>query len=289
MEANIQNYVIMNWKFINHPLGSGVEASIGIPPKKGWVATAVSGALGLASSIFGGAAARRAAKEALKEQRAEKARIEGERIRAKNQSWMDTASGQNTMRILQDQARKFVRRQQGAAAVAGGTDAAVALEKELQNEKQAEVIANAQAHHEDRKELVDASYRQDLARVNSNIQQSKMEEAEADAQIASGVSDALMTAGQAMDEAGVFKKGSPSTPRFTTKPAGTGSPAGGGVVPTNGLKLLDNAIQVQNQKPGLLDDKAMQAVKNQIQKSLMSNSNYSTLLGNAYKNWKTRT
>ncbi len=238
--ANIQSYVIMNWKILNQPLGT--MGSLDAPTKKEWIVSAALAAGALASSIFGGASSRKAAKEAQRQQEAEKAQLEAERLRAKNQSWTDTKSGQNTIRILQQQADRAVKRMQGAAVVAGGTDASVAQEKELQNQKQAEVIAQAVANHEDKVDANDAAYRAEIAHVNQGIQQSKMAQADATAQVAGGVSNALAQGAMA-SAAGKswFNKGS--------KPAttgGTGSPGGGGVEVPKQLPTYYNRYKVLN-------------------------------------------
>lgn len=184
----------MKWNIFNNPLG--MSGSMGVPEKKDMpvpigvpIAMAAASAL---SSIWGGAQSRKAAEEARRQQEAEKAQLEAERLRAKNERWTDTASGQNTLRVLQQSADREIKRMQGGAAVGGLTDAAVAQEKELQNQKQAEVIAQANANFEDKKDARDATYRSEIARVNAGIQQSKMAQAEATAQAASGVSSALM-------------------------------------------------------------------------------------------------
>ena len=125
---------------------------------------------------------------------------------------------------MQDSARKFIKQAQGAKAVGGGTDAAVAIEKEQQNQKQAEVVAQANAAFEDRKENIDASYRADLARVNQNIQQTKRAQAEATAQAAGAASSALMQGALAAYDSG---KGTSWFGNANNTPAG-GSPGAGG-------------------------------------------------------------
>lgn len=131
------------------------------------------------------------------------------------------------MRVLQDQAQKFVNQQRGAQAVGGGTDAAVAIEKEQQNQKQADVIAQAEANHEQQVNANDAQYRQEIDRINNNIQQSKMMQAEATSQAAGAVSDALMKG--AVMAAGPKLTGGNNGGKVSN--TGTGSPGGGGVTP----------------------------------------------------------
>lgn len=225
--ANIQSYVIMNWKILSQPLGVSDASGGYAPRKKPWILSAALAAGSLASSLFGASSSRKAAEEARREQEAQKAAKEAERLRNKHQSWLDTKSGQNTMRVLQDQAQKFVNQQRGAQAVGGGTDAAVAIEKEQQNQKQADVIAQAEANHEQQVNANDAQYRQEIDRINNNIQQSKMMQAEATSQAAGAVSDALMKG--AVIAAGPKLTGGNNGGKVSN--TGTGSPGGGGVTP----------------------------------------------------------
>ena len=237
--------------------------STGYTPKKeiAWLPLAM-GAASLASSLWGAKKSADAADEARAQQEAERARIEAERRRKQNQSWTDTASGQNTIRVLQESARKFVKRAQGAQAVGGGTDAAVAIEKEQQNQKQADIIAQANAAFEDRKENIDASYRADLARVNQGIQQSKMAQADATAQAAGAASSALMQGALAVAEPTLKQ----STP--TIEPAGVSPGAAGGEVKP--VKITPKAVfEHQTPKSTMADAKKLAGF----------NRNYNTLIG----------
>lgn len=148
------------------------------------------------SSIFGASQSAKAAEEQQRQLAAERARIEAERTRKKYETWTATASGQNTLRMLRDEARRAFKRTSGAAAVGGATDAAVALEKEQQNLKQAEIIAQANANYEDKKDAVDATYRQELSGLRQQEIGIAGAKRQAIAGAASGVSNALMqTAG----------------------------------------------------------------------------------------------
>lgn len=258
----------MNWKILNQPLG--MLSSTGYTPKKeiAWLPIAL-GVASLASSLWGAKKSSDAASEARAQQEAERARLEAERRRKQNQSWADTASGRNTIRVLNESARKFIKRAQGAAAVAGGTDAAVAIEKEQQNQKQADIIAQANAAFEDRKENIDASYRADLARVNQGIQQSKMAQADATAQAAEAASSAFMQGAMMTAEPttrGVAPKTAP-----VKEPAGVSPGAGGGTVKP--VKITPQSLFEHQGKAKTLDYKYN---PNDI---LGINQNYNTLLG----------
>lgn len=185
----------------------------------------IMAAASAASSIYSGAKSSEANREAQDRLAAEKAATESERRRAKYQSWTDTASGQNTLRMLQRQADRYIKQAQGAAAVGGGTEASIAREKELQNQRQAEVIAQANADFEARKDNVDASYRQQLQGIAQQQIAAEQSRAQAIAQAASGVSSALMQG--AISTFGGTKIGQQWM-------AGTGSPGGSGVAPADG-------------------------------------------------------
>ena len=179
------------------------------------------GAASLFSSVFGGISSRNAAKRAARQLAEEKAATEAERRRKKYETWTSTASGQNTIRMLQDQADREWKRVSGAAAVGGASEDAVNAVKEQNNIKQAEVIAQANANFEDKKDQVDASYRQQLSSLTQQQIAANQQKADAIAQVAGGVGNALMQAGMATF--GGTKLGQ--------QLMGAGSPAGSGVTP----------------------------------------------------------
>lgn len=224
----------MNWRFITLP--SGVCSAYATQKKEMPLPLAVplvmAGA-SLASSLFGAKKSSDAAKDAAAKLQAEKVATENERRRRRNESWTDTKSGQNMLRVLQQQADREMKRIQGAAAVGGATDAAVAKEKELLNDKQAEVLADAEARFEDKKDAVDAQYRQELKGLNQQQIATDLQKGQAVAQAAGGVSSALAT-GAAMTFGGT-KAG-----QEMLGPSG-GSPAAGGTTPAPAPKtsLLD--------------------------------------------------
>ena len=203
----------MRWNLLNQPLGMSVQNGY-VPKKEIPIAIPlVMAALSAASSAYGASKSSSANREAQGKLEAEKAKTEAERTKAKYQSWIDTASGRNTLRMLRETGLEEVRRMQGAAAVGGVSDAAVAKEKELQNLKQAEVIAQANANFEDRKDNVDASYRQQLSGLTQQQIAAEQAKSQAIAQAASGVSNALMQG--AMTTFGGTKLGQQLSPSDT--------------------------------------------------------------------------
>jgi len=215
----------MKWNILSQPLGSTCPGSA---PKKeiafSAIAALVSAAIAAGSTAYGGIKSAQANREAQERLAREKAETEAERLRKKHESWTDTASGMNTIRMLKDMANEEYRRNRGAAVVGGATDAAVAASKDLQNQKQADVIAQASAAHDDKKDQVDASYRQQLSNINQQLIATDQAKKQAVAQAASGVSNALMQ-GAISSFAGS---------KFGQQLMGAGSPAGGGVATTGG-------------------------------------------------------
>lgn len=183
----------MNWKILNHPLG--MSGSIGVPAKKMAIPLAIPLAMAggsLVSSIFGGIFGSSSAREALRQQEHERNRLAAERLRKTNENYIDTAAGQNMLRVARDEAQRIWKRESGAAAVAGGTAAASAMAKEQGNKMVGDTIANIAAQDTARKDNIDAQYRSEIARANQGIIQSKQAQAEAIAQAAGGASSALM-------------------------------------------------------------------------------------------------
>ena len=153
----------MKWNIVNRPLGMGCP--LGVSPVKeiAWfVPMLVAAAVSAASQGAGAAASKRANDKARGRLNDEKAQTEAERRLNRNQAWTDTLEGQNTIRMLQNLGDREITRITGASKVGGATDAAVAAQKELLNQRQADVIADAAARHEQQADAKDSQYRQEL-------------------------------------------------------------------------------------------------------------------------------
>lgn len=185
----------MNWKLLNAPLGMAgstqptVKKEMPIPLA---IPLAMAGG-SMLSSIFGGVSSSKAAEEARRQQEAEKRRLEAERLRKMNEDYLDTAAGQNMMRIARDEANRMWRREAGASAVAGGTAAASAIAKEQGNKMIGDTVATIAARDSERKDDIDNRYSELISRVQQGIIQSQMDKAGAISQAAGGVSSALMS------------------------------------------------------------------------------------------------
>lgn len=227
----------MKWNFIINgaPLGSGNASGGYAPRRKEFVLEALAGASlasSLASTIWGGASAAKQQREAERRLAEEKAKNDALYRRRYNESYVDTESGQNMKRMALDAAREIWRRESGAAAVAGSTDAAVAQSKEAVNRMVGEAVAQMAAQDTARKDNADAAYRAENSRLTQQQIALDQQKAQNIANVAGGVSDALM-------KGAVYAGG-------LTADSGTGSPAGGGVDPatkTNRLEKMGKNYQ----------------------------------------------
>lgn len=185
----------MKWSlFFNQPLGT--MCTTGHSTKKEMpvplAIPLVMGAASLASSIFGGVKSSAAAREQQRQLEEEKRRVQAERLRKTNEDYIDTAAGQNLLRVARQERDKMWKRESGAAAVAGGTEAAAAMAKEAGNRMVGDTIANIAAQDTSRKDSIDASYRSELSNLNQQKMAAKRAEAEAIAGAAGQASSALM-------------------------------------------------------------------------------------------------
>lgn len=223
----------MKWNFIINgtPLGSSDALAVlsggYAPRKKEWLPYVLAGA-SLVSSLWGGAQAAKENRRAERELQAEKARNDAWYTRRYNENYADTAAGQNMKRIALDAARENWRREAGAAAVAGGTDAAVAQAKEAGNRMVGDTIARMAATDTARKDNVDAAYRAEKSQLAQQQMALNQQKAQNIANVAGGVSDALMTGA-------VYASGSGTAASQPT----AGSPGGGGVEPSSGTSALE--------------------------------------------------
>ena len=185
-------------KYVNQPLGMGI---CGVPSRKEWIASAIGAGVSVASSLFGGLFASSAAKEAEKKQRAMEAREQNWYNRRYNEDYTDTAAGQNLVRRAEDIFRKGVKQTAGAAKVAGGTDASVAMAKEALNKGVGDTIANVAANDTARKAQVDNIHMQNEQKFAQQRQQEQLTKANEITKAAQGASNAMMSIGSAVDQA----------------------------------------------------------------------------------------
>jgi len=218
-------------KLVNQPLGMGKGAgtisdcrgaSIGAPQPKMWIASAIGAGLGLATSLFGGAASAAAAREAEKRQRQQEAKENAWYTRRYNEDYVDTNAGQNLVRRAKDYAREQWKKAAGAQAVAGGTDAATAMAKEAGNKMVGDTIANIAATDQARKDNVDNMHRQAQDKFAQMDMNRELTRAQNITNAAQGASNAIMSVAGAVDQASAAKpslQGSDNNSKVVETPA----------------------------------------------------------------------
>ena len=214
--------------FANCPLGS-VEPYV--PQKREWIASAISAGVGLASSLFGGLFGSSAAKAALNRQKEQEAKENAYYLRRYNENYIDTAAGQNLMRRAKDAMDRHIKQAQGAKAVAGGTDAAVAQSKEQAARIIGDTAANIAANDTARKDRADREHMQAQQRFAEMDMNREMQRAQSITDAASQASNAIMSAGAAIGSASsqapkastpnLVKTGSNNSIVKTTVPVGS--------------------------------------------------------------------
>lgn len=191
------------------------------PQRAEWVQFAGL-ALGVGSSILGGLSSANAAKRAEQLRREQDARNNAWFNRKYNESYIDTAAGRNAIRQAQDYAKTMTKRAEGAAAVTGGTDAAVAQAKESANKMIGDTIGNLAAQDTARKESAEATHLQQQAQSTAQQMQNQQMKANAIAQAAQGASNALIQGASMLgDTSGSAKMANRMDKAFEGKDAGT--------------------------------------------------------------------
>lgn len=154
-------------------------------------------AASVGSSLFGSMQAKKDAQREQEALRQKEARDAARAAELKNVSEVDTARGQNIIRIAKDARDEAVKNAQGAAAVGGATDASVAMAKEAGNKMISEATAQLAAGDTARQDAA----RQMEATADANNAAAQMQidaqRAAATQQVFSGASNAFAQAGAA--------------------------------------------------------------------------------------------
>ena len=210
--------IIMKEILTKIPKNLGASPVLGVRCE--WIATAAMLAGGVASSLFGGAKARREAKKAERERKYRAAAEKAWYDKEYNTDYIDTKAGQNLMRRAQEVQDSYVRKADGAAAVGGGTAAATAMAKEAANKAVGDTIANIGANDTARKQQVaDAHFRNQVGQSQER-EQAAMQTAQNTSEAAQNMSNALFKAG--MNQLGSQPKGDKSL-NDSLKPSDMGS------------------------------------------------------------------
>ena len=184
-------------------------------------------AAGVASSILGGVSSANAAKKAEQMRIAQDARNEALFNRRYNQSYLDSAAGRNAIRQATDYAKTITKRAEGAAAVTGGTDAAVAQAKESANKMIGDTMGNLAAQDTARQAQAEETFARQQEQSTAQQMATQQQRANAIAQASAGASNALIQGATMLDKS----VQAPST-RSAITPGTLPSTAKPDVVPT---------------------------------------------------------
>ena len=262
----------MNWRIINQPLDE-CDLSGGFAPKKkgiAWFIPLIAAAVSAASTAYGSAKSAQANKKARNELDKERYMTESERRRKLHEDYIDTAAGQNMIRQARDEASKIWKREQGAAAVSGSTDANTQMAKDRGTKMIGDSIADIAANDTARKDRIDAQYRGELSQLRQQQIGLDQQQGQNIANAASQISSALGQA--AMSYAGTYM--------------GAGSPGGTGVTaPQGGTPMLQQMETTPSTSVPLTPEMQMANYYKMMQGA---NQNYSNIAQNAQlwrNNW----
>ena len=171
------------------------------PQVADWVSVAL-GALGAATSILGGLSSANAAKRAEKLRQEQDAKNAAWFNKRYNESFIDTSAGRNAIRQAIDYGKRQTQRAEGAAAVTGGTDAAVAQAKEGANRMVGDTIGQLAAQDTARKEQAVETYLGQQERSTAQQMANEKAKAAGIAQAAQGASNAMMTGASLLNNVG---------------------------------------------------------------------------------------
>lgn len=220
-------------KIVSRDMALGIAF---MPVKKEWVQL-IPAALSVASSLIGGHKAAQAAREAKKEQEMGRARNNAWYLRRYNENYLDTNAGQDLLRTAQDAANKYWKKEQGAKAVGGGTDASAAQAKEAGVRMVGDTIAKISANDQANKARVDAIHHQDENRETQMNMQRELTRSQNITNAAQNMSNAMMQVAGAID--GAKSQANTSTTSLT------GGSNGGSSVLRGDSAYLNGSIGVQ--------------------------------------------
>lgn len=132
---------------------------------------AIAGAVGgLASSVWGGMQASKAAKKANAELANQRQKNEDWYRRRYNEDYTQTAEAQAAMTRARELAREQMASARGAAAVMGGTEAGVAAQQQAANKMLADTMSGIAQQGQARKDAVESQYLQTDAALSQQQQ-----------------------------------------------------------------------------------------------------------------------
>lgn len=162
----------------------------------------IGGAIGAGISAIGGIFGGISASKAMK-----KVKRNIEQQQKENQDWYDRrynedatqrADAQRMITMVNDSIKKRNKQAAGAAAVMGGSEEAVAMAKEANNQALSDTTSQIVANAEQRKDNIEQQYLNRKADLNQQLNDLQMKKAQNTAQAIQGVTSAAQSIGNAL-------------------------------------------------------------------------------------------
>lgn len=158
-----------------------------------WVATAVSLAGSLASSLIGGNKAKKARKAAERERVRRANREQAWYDRQYNTDYLDTKAGQRVLQRAQDIQTDYIRKADGAAAVGGQSASTVAQAKEAANRTIGTAVSDIGVQDTQRKQQVTDAHIANQLQQSREAETAHNEQAQQSTTAANQATNAMMT------------------------------------------------------------------------------------------------
>lgn len=164
----------------------------------GLIGGAIGAGISAVGGIFGGISASKAMK---------KVKRNIEQQQKENQDWYDRrynedatqrADAQRMITMVNDSIKKRNKQAAGAAAIMGGSEEAVAMAKEANNQALSETTSQIAAQAEERKDNIEQQYLNRKADLNQQLNELQMKKAQNTAQAIQGVTSAAQSIGNAL-------------------------------------------------------------------------------------------
>ncbi len=162
----------------------------------------IGGAIGAGISAIGGIFGGISASKAMK-----KVKRNIEQQQKENQDWYDRrynedatqrADAQRMITMVNESIKKRNKQAAGAAAVMGGSEEAVAMAKEANNQALSDTTSQIVANAEQRKDNIEQQYLNRKADLNQQLNDLQMKKAQNTAQAIQGVTSAAQSIGNAL-------------------------------------------------------------------------------------------
>lgn len=156
----------------------------------GLIGSIAGGALGAASSIFGGISASKAMRRVKKNLQAQKQANQNWYDRRYNEDATQRADAQRILTQTEESIRNRNRQAAGAQAVMGGTDESTAAAKAANAQALADATSQIAVNAENRKDQIEQTYQQRDSQINEALNNLEINKAQAISQAVQGVAKA---------------------------------------------------------------------------------------------------